>query len=103
MSKRLRICAVDELPSGTRRVVDIGGYDEVLVLNVDGVIYAINNVCPHAGAALERGIIKDDVLYCPLHHWGFRLSSGAAIDATTYCARTYRVITCGDDLMLCLP
>ncbi|MDH3603820.1 MAG: Rieske (2Fe-2S) protein [Candidatus Tectomicrobia bacterium] len=103
MSKHLHICAMHELPSGTRRVVEIGDYDEVLVLNVDGAIYAINNVCPHAGAALERGASKDGVLYCPLHHWGFRLCNGTAIDATGYCARTYRVITCGDDLVLCLP
>ena len=103
MSKRLYICAVDELPAGTRRVVDLGNYDEVLVLNVDGTFYAINNVCPHAGAALERGAIKDGVLYCPLHHWGFRLSSGDAMHATADCARTYRVITCGDSLALCLP
>ncbi len=103
MSRRIDICAAGDLAQGQHRVVDIGGYDEVLVLNVDGEFYAINNVCPHAGAALERGLVKDGVLFCPLHHWGFHLASGQSIDEDTLCARTYRVVSEGEWLYLLLP
>lgn len=103
MSRRIDICAAGDFVPGQRRVVDIGDYDEVLVLNLDGEFYAINNVCPHAGAALERGMVKDGVLFCPLHHWGFHLNTGQSIDEDVLCARTYRVISCGERLYLLLP
>ncbi len=103
MSKRLHVCAVHDLPPGARHVVDIGHDEEVLVLNVDGTIYAISNICPHEGAALERGIITDGVLYCPLHRWGFVLASGASVDEVALCAPTYRVERRHGQLLLCLP
>ncbi|ETX01140.1 MAG: hypothetical protein ETSY2_37765, partial [Candidatus Entotheonella gemina] len=93
VSHCIDICAVKELAPGQRRIVDIGDYDEVLVLNLDGVYYAINNVCPHAGAALERGTVVDGVLFCPLHQWGFCLSNGRAIDDDALYAQIYRVIS----------
>ncbi len=102
MRQRIDICTAEELAPGQRRIVDIGDYDEVLVLNIDGKVYAINNVCPHAGAALERGAVVDGVLFCPLHQWGFCLATGQSIDDADLCARTYPVITRGERLYLVL-
>jgi nitrite reductase/ring-hydroxylating ferredoxin subunit len=103
MSKRLYVCAVHELPPGSRRVVEINRYEEALVLNLDGTIYAISNICPHEGAALQRGTVEGAVLYCPLHRWGFELTTGASIDHTDIYARPYPVEICDDHLYLDLP
>lgn len=103
MSQRIDICAVEELAPGERRIVGLGNYEEVLVLNIDGTYYAINNVCPHAGAALERGTVVDEVLYCPLHRWGFDLFTGRFIDDGALCAQTYRVVVQSGRLCLELP
>ncbi len=40
-------------------------------------IYAIQNSCPHQNADLADGYIKDEIVYCTLHHWGFELMTGA--------------------------
>ena len=40
-------------------------------------VYAIQNNCPHQNADLADGYIKDDKLFCSMHHWAFELSSGA--------------------------
>ena len=40
-------------------------------------IYAIQNNCPHQYADLADGYIKEEKVYCPLHHWAFELESGA--------------------------
>jgi len=40
-------------------------------------IYAIQNGCPHQNADLADGYIKDEKIYCALHHWGFELLTGA--------------------------
>jgi nitrite reductase (NADH) small subunit len=99
----IRICAADEFPSGSRRVVEINDYEEVLVLNIDGRIHAISNICPHQGAALERGPVEGNILYCPLHRWGFVLPTGTCIDDATICLRKYLTETKHGDLLLHLP
>jgi nitrite reductase/ring-hydroxylating ferredoxin subunit len=101
VAQRIDICAAEELAPGQRCIVEIGD-DEILVLNIKGNYYAINNVCPHAGAALERGTVVDGVLFCPLHHWGFCLSTGQAINGDSCCAHTYRLDTQGKRLYLTL-
>jgi nitrite reductase/ring-hydroxylating ferredoxin subunit len=102
VSQYIGICAVEELMPGQRCLVEVSEDDEVLVLNIDGAHYAIDNVCPHAGAALERGTVVDGVLFCPLHHWGFCLSTGQVIDGGGLYTRTYRVVTRGERLYLIL-
>jgi nitrite reductase/ring-hydroxylating ferredoxin subunit len=67
MSTLLRLCAVEELTPGSRLVVEIAASEEVLVLNIAGTVYAMSNVCPHAGAALQRRQLEGTVLYCLLH------------------------------------
>lgn len=46
------------------------------------------------------GTQQGTVLYCPLHRWGFALSSGQCMDDATLCGRTYRVETKDAQLFL---
>lgn len=104
MPCRIRICAVHELAPGSRRVVAIDAFEEALVINHDGQFYAISNICPHEGAALQRGIIEGQIIYCPLHRWGFDLTTGAYIEAEPrLCARIYTVDVQDNDLYLLTP
>jgi nitrite reductase/ring-hydroxylating ferredoxin subunit len=43
---------------------------------VDGEIYAIENRCPHANAALVGGELRGCVIFCPVHHWDFDVRTG---------------------------
>ncbi|HEU4822101.1 MAG TPA: Rieske 2Fe-2S domain-containing protein, partial [Nitrososphaeraceae archaeon] len=43
-----------DIPQGKMSHVTAGG-KEILVANVDGSYYAINNICNHAGAELHEG------------------------------------------------
>ena len=103
MGKRVHVCSVAELPPGARQVLTIGDDEEVLVLNAAGTIYALSNICPHEGAALERGMTQHGVLYCPLHRWGFLLVSGACVQNAALYARIYDVEVNNEQLFLCLP
>lgn len=102
MSRWIDICHAEELAPGQRRLVDVGDDDEVLVLNIAGEYYAINNACPHAGAALERGTVVSSVLVCPLHRWGFCLSTGQSLNDDNLYARTYGVVSARERLYLVL-
>jgi nitrite reductase/ring-hydroxylating ferredoxin subunit len=50
---------------------------EVAVFNVDGVFYAIENLCPHQHTSLlHEGNLDGLAIECPLHGWKFRIDSG---------------------------
>jgi nitrite reductase/ring-hydroxylating ferredoxin subunit len=63
-----------EIPQGKMSHTTAGG-KEVLVVNIDGSYYAINNICNHACAELHEGELNGKELTCPWH--------GAKWDATT--------------------
>ena len=102
MQKSIRICALAELEPGSRRVIEINDFEEVLVLNHNGKVYAITNICPHEGGAMQRGLIEANVLYCPLHRWGFDLNSGACVEESEVNAHIYTVEVRDADLFLCI-
>lgn len=49
--------------------VRIAGNDLVLFRGAEGAVHAIDAHCPHMGANLERGCVKDGQLECPFHRW----------------------------------
>ena len=48
----------------------------IALFNLDGVIYALDNTCPHAGGPLGEGTIEGDLVACPWHGWKFHIPTG---------------------------
>lgn len=48
----------------------------ILITLVNGVPHAIADACPHRGAALSDGVIRDGCVTCPGHFWRFSLVDG---------------------------
>ncbi len=67
----------DVAPGTTRRVL-VNGV-EVLLCNVDGTIYAVEDVCTHDGAPLDQGELEGSCIVCPRHGARFDVTSGAAL------------------------
>jgi len=47
------------------------------IANINGVIRALDNECPHRGGPLAEGLIEDGKLICPWHAWSFDPATGA--------------------------
>lgn len=62
------------LPQRPHRV-ELAGRAVLLVLLADGV-HALGDVCPHNGASLSEGVVKDECVTCPSHLWRFSLIDG---------------------------
>jgi nitrite reductase/ring-hydroxylating ferredoxin subunit len=66
---------VDELTPGTRKVFTVLGR-QVLVMNIDGQYFAIDNVCPHAKGDLSKGRVEHGTITCLNHGACFDLKTG---------------------------
>jgi len=76
MAKK-RVATVSEIAPGTTKQVVLGG-DEVLLCNVAGTIYAIDDVCTHDGGPLEQGRLDGCEIECPRHGARFDVRTGEA-------------------------
>lgn len=77
------VTAVSALPSGDYAQVEVDG-SLVAVFNVEGVYYAIEDVCTHDGGGLAGGAIEDCKVICPRHGAQFCLRTGAAMTPPAY-------------------
>jgi nitrite reductase/ring-hydroxylating ferredoxin subunit len=50
---------------------------QILLYRHRGVLYAIDNICSHAGGLLSRGTVADLTVTCPLHGSRFALADGS--------------------------
>jgi nitrite reductase/ring-hydroxylating ferredoxin subunit len=66
---------VADLPPGRRRIVDHEGR-RVLLLNVEGRLFAFEAVCPHQCFPLDDCTVADGQLECPYHQYRYRLDTG---------------------------
>lgn len=83
MSDWVTVARVDELVPGTRRLVDVDG-SQLVVFNLDGKYYAIEDVCTHDGGQLTGGEVEGDQIICPRHGARFCIRTGAALTAPAY-------------------
>ena len=66
---------ISEVPDFGKKVVSVSGR-EILLVNIKGKIYAVENECPHQGSPLTAAIVKDGSLSCPRHGYRFNLDDG---------------------------
>ena len=76
MSGSIRVCNVADLDHDHPRCYRVAGVDVFIVRHWDK-IYALENRCGHAGAALHRGVFTDGLIVCGLHGAAFRVEDGA--------------------------
>jgi nitrite reductase/ring-hydroxylating ferredoxin subunit len=78
MTESLRLCAVADLAPGQFQRFEPAGRDPVLLCNVDGSFYAVDDECTHAIADLSEGRMEGEIVFCPMHGGSFNVRSGKA-------------------------
>ncbi len=91
----------DARPETNRmRRLQLDGLD-ILLADVDGRLYAMDNRCPHEDASLYNGALKGHCVECPLHGSRFDLRTGEPQEPPADTAvRTYAVIEQDDGIYL---
>ena len=67
-----------DLPPGKMQFVRAEG-KSILLVNVDGNIYAMSNLCTHSKCYLHNGKLKGKVITCPCHFAEFDVTTGAVL------------------------
>jgi len=108
MMQRRPVCAIEELPPGTMKLVPAGKFG-VGVYNIGGSLFAIANYCSHEGAPLCLGYVRGttehapempdrirhvregQIARCPWHQWEFDITTGENLADPKKRVRTYEV------------
>jgi nitrite reductase (NADH) small subunit len=115
VSESFRVCRVDELAPGARRVLDLVGRS-VGIFNVSGSFHALHNRCPHRGGALCLGPVtgttvaasdfeyiyerEGRILRCAWHGWEFEIETGRSLVDPRIRAKTFPVTVEDGDVVV---
>ena len=83
MSEWIDVCAEGELNPGERKIVSTDTV-EIAVFNLDGELFAIEDVCTHDGGELATGRCEGDQIICPRHGARFCIRNGKALTPPAY-------------------
>jgi len=100
MPRFVRVARADEIPPGEKLVVEVDGM-LVVVVNLDGRFYALEDVCTHDGGPLGEGELEDGQIVCPRHGARFDVLTGAALTLPAFePVPTYQVQVIEGDLLV---
>ncbi len=97
-----RVAQIGEVVPGKTKIVQ-AGKKEVVLCNVEGVYYCVDNLCTHDEGPLGEGELMGDIIECPRHGAQFNVKTGevAAMPAVVPIS-TYPVKVEGDQVVVTL-
>ena len=92
---------VSDITSGKMIMVSTDGKD-ILVTNVDGNYYAMDDTCTHAGASLSEGSLDGSTITCPWHGstWDCKTGKLVAFGAQLKDLSSYKVTVESDEIFV---
>ncbi len=102
MSRFVKMATLDELPPGASKEAEFEGR-VYAIYNVEGVISAIDGICPHQGGPLADGVLQGTSVTCPWHGWQFDVQTGKTPLGSKIKQAVYEVKVEGQDVLVAVP
>lgn len=91
MTEFTKVCQLSDVPPGTMFPIDLGEL-RIIIVNIEGKLYAVDRICTHETADLSTGFLIDSEVTCPLHLSRFDITNGIVKNPpATKPLRTYEV------------
>ena len=92
---------VGDFIPGKMHKVTIDGKD-VLVANIDGTYYAVNDTCTHAGGSLSEGSLDGTIVTCGWHGAKFDCKTGklSAFPAKIKDLNSYKIVVESENIFV---
>lgn len=74
----IKIAEVNDVKPGEKKKFALNN-KTILLANVDGAFYALDNRCPHMGGSLSGGDLEGGTLTCPRHGARFDIRTGKSV------------------------
>jgi nitrite reductase/ring-hydroxylating ferredoxin subunit len=95
------VTALSDLPPGTTKKITIENTD-ILLANVDGKMYAVDDMCTHEDSSLSLGCLKNELVSCTLHGSRFNVRTGEPMEEpATVALQCYKVRVQNDRIEIC--
>jgi nitrite reductase/ring-hydroxylating ferredoxin subunit len=78
MSKTVKVAKAGEVAPGTGKVVEAEG-QSIVLFNVGGTFFALDNTCTHMGGPLGEGTLAGETVACPWHGTEFNVRTGEVL------------------------
>ena len=96
-----RVCALSDLVQDEARRVEVDGVAIALVLDSNGEVHAIGDVCTHGDISLSEGFVDGETLECWAHGSAFSLRTGKPLNLPAYePVPVFAVTVDGDDVLI---
>ena len=90
-----------DIPPGKLHKVSVDG-KEIVIANIDGNYFAMDDTCTHQGASLSDGKLEGSTVTCDWHGAQFDCKSGklAKFPAKINDLKSYNVVVESDDVFI---
>ncbi len=96
-----KVLQLSELTQDTAVRVEIDGVPMAVVLDSNGEVHAIGDVCTHGDISLSEGFVDGETLECWAHGSAFSLITGRPLNLPAYEPVPVYVVTIdGDDVLI---
>ena len=96
-----RVCALGDLVQDEARRVEVDGVAIAVVLDSNGEVHAIGDVCTHGDISLSEGFVDGETLECWAHGSAFSLRTGKPLNLPAYePVPVFAVTIDGDDVLI---
>jgi nitrite reductase/ring-hydroxylating ferredoxin subunit len=79
---------LEDIPEGKGLEAHVNGMD-IALFKVDGIPYAMDNICPHRQGPIAEGELDEDVVSCPWHAWEINVRTGKVVYNPKLCSQTF--------------
>ena len=94
----MKVAKAADVGPGTMKGLLVGDA-RIMVANVGGRYYAVEDKCTHMGAKLSGGLLLGNIIMCPAHGAQFDVASGTPLALPGKSpVKTYEVRVSGEDI-----